>query len=520
MPKAKICTFVYVKNGKQCDEQIHEKSIYCKAHTAYIKRQNKLKELEKHKSDDDVNQSEENKNIIIKKHINDVKNYDSDASISTNETDYKSDSNYDSETSTKSTEILNTFIIKNPKSDKDFYSVLIYNNQQIKCILQESNELYFRGKDVANVLEYKDTNKAITQHVNESDKITLKKIIKNLGSILRTPVKLSENEKNTIYITESGMYSLIFGSKMKVAKTFKHWVTSKVLPELRKTGTYSLKDTITQKPIRSFYNTKYISDFYGKNVVYIIYVGSYENKEYYKFGISSRIFEREFMEHRKAFETTEVVYITECDNNAKIEKLFKQNLKTCNLLKSLTIKNKTQTELFFTTIDHSLERLKVCLDELINEHKLLSISEKDKEIELLKIQKDKDIELKNKDIELINAQKNKELVIMNAQKDKDIELKNKDVEIINAQKNKELAIMNASSYKFRVQSEIRLKELTVKEMELSYKIKSLDMTTNMNAIELSQKDDESIVCDHINKKYIFKNDPNIYITTKPKSNKR
>lgn len=89
-----------------------------------------------------------------------------------------------------------------------------------------NNEVYFVGKDVAEALGYERATKAIQDHVDSEDKDEIP-IQDSIGRMQKTPV-----------ITESGLYALIFGSKLESAKRFKHWVTSEVLPSIRKTGSY------------------------------------------------------------------------------------------------------------------------------------------------------------------------------------------------------------------------------------------------------------------------------------------
>ena len=88
-----------------------------------------------------------------------------------------------------------------------------------------NDEPWFVGKDVASVLGYSQTAKAIREHVDEDDKGV---------SVLDTP----GGKQSTIIINESGLYSLILSSKLPQAKEFKRWVTSEVLPQIRKTGGY------------------------------------------------------------------------------------------------------------------------------------------------------------------------------------------------------------------------------------------------------------------------------------------
>ncbi|MBU5470117.1 hypothetical protein KQI85_07015 [Falcatimonas sp. MSJ-15] len=91
-----------------------------------------------------------------------------------------------------------------------------------------NNEPWFVGKDVATVLGYERATKAIRDHVDEDDVDEIP-IQDSIGRMQNTPI-----------INESGLYSLILGSKLPSAKRFKHWVTSEVLPSIRKTGHYEM----------------------------------------------------------------------------------------------------------------------------------------------------------------------------------------------------------------------------------------------------------------------------------------
>ena len=100
----------------------------------------------------------------------------------------------------------------------------------IKC----RDEIWFRGKDIAKALGYEKTRNAILKHVNDDDKSILEDLRR--GPQNRAPFK--NEQGGSIFINESGLYSLIFGSKLESAKVFKRWVTSEVLPSIRKTGRY------------------------------------------------------------------------------------------------------------------------------------------------------------------------------------------------------------------------------------------------------------------------------------------
>lgn len=90
-----------------------------------------------------------------------------------------------------------------------------------------NNEPWFAGKDVAEALGYSDPLKAIRVHVDEDDKGV---------DEMATP----GGNQSVVIINESGVYALVFGSKLPSAKKFKHWVTSEILPTIRKTGGYQI----------------------------------------------------------------------------------------------------------------------------------------------------------------------------------------------------------------------------------------------------------------------------------------
>lgn len=94
-----------------------------------------------------------------------------------------------------------------------------------------NDEPYFIGKDIASILGYTNTAKAIRDHVDIEDK-------------LGERIVLSGQNREVIFINESGLYSLILSSKLPTAKKFKRWVTTEVLPTIRKHGMYANEETI------------------------------------------------------------------------------------------------------------------------------------------------------------------------------------------------------------------------------------------------------------------------------------
>ena len=123
---------------------------------------------------------------------------------------------------------------------------------QIRTVTVDG-EPWFVGKDIAEALGYKNTKDAILTHVMDEDKkifqrselATLENHIPK--SVLNVKfVDANFPNRGLCFINESGMYALVFGSKLESAKRFKHWVTSEVLPQIRTTGTYQKPMTLQE----------------------------------------------------------------------------------------------------------------------------------------------------------------------------------------------------------------------------------------------------------------------------------
>ena len=112
----------------------------------------------------------------------------------------------------------------------------IFNSEEFGEIrtVTIDNEPWFVGIDVAKSLGYANPKNAVPKHVSEEDK-------------LGTQIEYAGQRREVTVINESGLYALIFGSKLDSAKRFKHWVTSEVLPTIRKTGSYQKPMTLEEQ---------------------------------------------------------------------------------------------------------------------------------------------------------------------------------------------------------------------------------------------------------------------------------
>ena len=107
-------------------------------------------------------------------------------------------------------------------------------------VIKFKDEIWFKAKQVALLLGYLDPGRSIRQNVNSEDRISLEKLIGKGGANHPPPPPplVSNFQGSTLYLNESGLYSLIFGSKLESAKAFKRRVTKDVLPSIQKTGRY------------------------------------------------------------------------------------------------------------------------------------------------------------------------------------------------------------------------------------------------------------------------------------------
>ena len=111
-------------------------------------------------------------------------------------------------------------------------NVTVFNNDVFGALrtIERDGEIWFVGKEVAEMLGYSNARNAVVNHVESDDK-------------LRTQIEYAGQRREVSLINESGLYSLILSSKLPAAKDFKRWVTSEVLPSIRKTGSYRIQSS-------------------------------------------------------------------------------------------------------------------------------------------------------------------------------------------------------------------------------------------------------------------------------------
>ena len=107
-------------------------------------------------------------------------------------------------------------------------TIFKFENTPVQTIV-ENNEIFFRATQLAELLQYKNPHDALRKHV-DSDDLAKREIVNTINK-----------RAQVLFVNESGMYSLVLSSKLEQAKKVKRWVTSEVLPTIRKTGKYQLQ---------------------------------------------------------------------------------------------------------------------------------------------------------------------------------------------------------------------------------------------------------------------------------------
>lgn len=418
--------------------------------------------------------------------------------------------------------------------------MFVFDGMNVKYIIDKEDNIWFKGKDICEVLEYKDTVDAISKHVNEK----YKKPFQLLGQGVLPPLEknkkssdetvffsrgndslpLTYNEKNTIYINEAGLYKLIFKSKMKKAEQFSDWVAEEVLPSIRKTGQYNVSQSI-----KSFYDDNLISDYDEKPVFYLGVI-NIDNEIYYKYGISRTMFNRDVKQHRKHFENFNIIYIIESSNIEEIEKKFKTILMSRELLTK--IKGYNNKEIFKT--DNIQEYINIVKD-LVKKFPLKEVEDRNNKIMLLEDtvkQKDKEenkryqqqIETTKLEIEKLKEQtKQRELdkiEELTKQKEIDILFKEKELEELTKQKeiDKQVKVkeLEELTKQKEIDKQIEIEREKTKQMQLEFEILKLKMQQNTivekkEESELIEKKQNNIYLDFINEK-IKKGKSSFYIS--------
>lgn len=241
-----------------------------------------------------------------------------------------------------------------------------FNGSLIKYFIY-NNQIYFKAKEIAKILGYENKSQAIRVNVEPADMFPLEQFKGGLlnsapyktNEVLKLEALLADEDTKTIFINESGLYSLILSSKKTQAKKFKLWVTSDVLPSIRKYGTYSLFDKID-------YSLEKLDYYKDKDIVYVLHV----KDNIYKFGTSYEIIKR-IKQHVKNLKFNKIIKLYQVDNRS-------DGLNCETKIKHMVRKLKIHSdfmgglEFFETNSNYDINLVIQYIDEIVNQTKLES----------------------------------------------------------------------------------------------------------------------------------------------------
>ena len=348
----------------------------------------------------------------------------------------------------------NEMILYNNMIDTNNFT-LFYDNINIKYFIL-NDKLYFKAKDVAILLEYPDTKHAITDNINPKDIFTIIDFLGHTpgGGELPPPLEYSNSLVNkprlikflqnqdpqTVYINESGLYKLVLNSKKTEAKKFQDWVTSDVLISIRKTGEYKLP--------RKSYDITNIHQLLDKNCVYILYL----HDNIYKFGKSTSLSSR-LENHRSKLNYNNIVQLFDFPT-AKLMERFENIIRIYSKEEKINIK-------YYKNDIKGLEYF-----QTDNEAKLLDDLDKIYKNMIEDYQYEKDLKIDN-DLSL-QIEKTKQLEIIEKTKQLEITEKTKQLEIEQnkeQEKTKQLELEQNKEEERTKQLELEIKKLIL-QLEL------------------------------------------------------
>jgi len=232
-------------------------------------------------------------------------------------------------------------------------------------VLVKDGVAWFKGIDLARLLDFIEPQNAIQHNVSKEDKITF--MILRVG--FNPTLESQKIDPQTIFLNQEGMYDLVMSSRKPEARLFRRWISHQVLPSINRFGSYSI-----EKKYGCFYDDHDLYEYDGCNVCYMAFIGVHDGLPLFKYGITFDYYRREYQEHRKTFDTFQLVYLRQTDNNHVIEGLFTKECKSKDVYIQREFKGKNRTELFTVNEIHSFERMRIIMDKLIeqnptNEHK-------------------------------------------------------------------------------------------------------------------------------------------------------
>ena len=399
--------------------------------------------------------------------------------------------------------------------------------------------IYFNGKEIAEFLEYADTDKAIRKFVDNEYKKNFKEIFDILKFNPAKMAGLKENWKKTIYINKYGLIQLITKSNKAEAKKFQKNLIEKVVPSLLEKNYYIPNNILVINWDTSFIVAiDKIEQYYGYKVVYMIVIGLHGIGLLIKYGYTNDIKKR-LEDHKKTYKpqnteegwesTIKLIYVAKTDNNNECENVFRQLVKNKRVNVEMVFQGENRVELFTTNNSFTLENAKNEMTRIVKSRKSKIEQEKDEyvknlksdnQIKILQIETNKEIEIKkiecNRDIKIAEEDRMKEEAIA-----KQFEERRKLKELEINEKEKEEQKKNEEKQKKEAEEDIKKKE---EKQKKEYEEEIKREKENKNNIFWQYLDKNTVECknSHVHCAVLYSHFKDLYKETnndKPPSNK-
>jgi prophage antirepressor-like protein len=385
--------------------------------------------------------------------------------------------------------------------------------------INDNDKYYFKAKEICDILEYVNTNKAILTHVKNKNKYKLQDLIKNPNITTNTPKGVpkwnplegvyntdplegcTNIQLDTIYIDEVGLYTLIMKSNKPEATKFMDWITEDILPSLRKTGEYKMK-------------TFDFAKYENKNCLYIFNV----DKTIYKFGRTRNLEER-FGSHKTAkmlynpeIQVKHIEVFERHDDLIEIEDILKEYVKGLNI----QTKYNGGVE-FFNGDKNTIKDIKQLIESFKDTKQLIYIDKHhtDKMEHSLKLlvlqneQLEKQYKLKELDEKSTNSQ-NELNNDINNDINYQLKLKEHDICIANLQ-----IVLNESTNKYKLKEY----ELIIEhdKIQIDFQLKNKQMDIEIEKLKINKKEPQIVENKDIEMEKVNKSNSEIEIVKEEES---
>jgi prophage antirepressor-like protein len=236
------------------------------------------------------------------------------------------------------------------------YNLINFENHRIIIIIDNDNIIWFNAKQICIALEYKQAKKAIKNNVDKDDKVQLKNM--NITFDI-------QQQPDSIYINESGLYSLLISSKTNKSKKFIKWLTKNILPELRKKKVFSSDVNLTkllkkinelEEKNKILQNNLKLEKFPDGAMVYITEEKDLDGEIYYRLGKTDDMNKRIKIHNTHSIHNKKIVYFKEIKCPIQLETCIR------SMLYNYRIKNKK--DYYKVGIDKIKKSFEKCIESM------------------------------------------------------------------------------------------------------------------------------------------------------------